>query len=367
MDQLLREWPPGFGGVERVAHALAVEEPGKVFSLQDSQNLKDSVSVNYHREALPSFALGRLLLPLPSYSLFHLLISRRPLIVHLPCPSVLFLASLAKVIRPGRSIKVYWHAFLEQREGIVGLCEQTYQWIAILMLRFFPAISTSPVLIEGLQAKGISAARINFLPCALTPEAEDSYGLIWEKRKELLSSSGTIIFIGRLDSYKRVDWLIRIFPEISSASQLLILGEGPYRSRLELLAKHLLRPHQVAHFFGRVNETRKQELLARADVLVLPSAQSNEAFGIVQLEAMACGVPAFSFANRFSGMFWVSRLPGLAWTGNPNELAPLLQHLLVDSDLYRLAANQARSRYEQNFAVAIWRKRFAAIREGNVD
>ena len=79
--QLLRERPPGYGGVERVAHELAQAWHAQgsvavVFSFsrrQVAQLGSDPLSVAYRRVSLPSVALGRLLLPLPSRQLFRLL------------------------------------------------------------------------------------------------------------------------------------------------------------------------------------------------------------------------------------------------------------------------------------------------------
>ena len=86
LDQLLREWPPGFGGVERVAHEIASALGGSVYSL-DVQNksrlLQDPLSVDYPRIRLPRFNIfGRLLTAF--LALFDLLLSNRPLHGHLP-------------------------------------------------------------------------------------------------------------------------------------------------------------------------------------------------------------------------------------------------------------------------------------------
>ena len=60
IQQLIREWPPGFGGVERVAHELASVWGGEVFSF-DVQNKAgfsdDPMLVSYRRIKLPCFHL----------------------------------------------------------------------------------------------------------------------------------------------------------------------------------------------------------------------------------------------------------------------------------------------------------------------
>ena len=98
IEQLLREWPPGFGGVERVAHELATFWRGTVYSLDvqcQSGVDNDPLLVGYPRRRLPCTApFGRLHLPLPSRALWLLLLSPTPLHGHLPSPGVLLVLGL---------------------------------------------------------------------------------------------------------------------------------------------------------------------------------------------------------------------------------------------------------------------------------
>ena len=88
VQQLLRDWPPGFGGVERVAHELGSFWGGDVYSL-DVQRMSeaslDPLVVSYPRKLLKSFRFfGRCYLPLPCFFLVRLLFSSAPLHGHLP-------------------------------------------------------------------------------------------------------------------------------------------------------------------------------------------------------------------------------------------------------------------------------------------
>ena len=123
-----------------------------------------------------------------------------------------------------------------------------------------------------------------------------------------------IVFIGRLDSYKRLDWLFDALAQLSTSWKLVVVGDGPKRFRFEQLADRRFGHVSPVSFLGRLSEAAKFEQIAAADLLVLPSSCSNEAFGIVQLEAMAAGRIALAFDQPRSGMSWVSSLSGLPWS-----------------------------------------------------
>ena len=82
VDQILREWPPGYGGVERVAHELAGAWGGHVYSFDVQRQSgigHDPFQVAYPRKFLPRAKLvGRLHFPLPSLTLWQLLRSKLP-------------------------------------------------------------------------------------------------------------------------------------------------------------------------------------------------------------------------------------------------------------------------------------------------
>jgi ABC-type polysaccharide/polyol phosphate transport system ATPase subunit/glycosyltransferase involved in cell wall biosynthesis len=360
--QLLREWPPGYGGVERVAHELAVHwhqqgQPATVFSLvgpPDVRDLADPLPVPYWRALLPRLALGRLLLPLPSLSLWRLLSSPEPLHAHLPCPGVLLLVVLARLLRPRRPISVHWHAFLQVEATPAGLLIGLYQHVALAVVKRLPrVITTSPVLVAELVRCGCRPDRLQALPCCLAAEQEAA-ALALPFRSAAPATAAEpfqVLFIGRLDSYKRVDWLLAALASLRTPWRLDVVGDGPRRHQLELLAQG-----KPVKFWGRLDEVAKLERLAAAQVLVLPADRCNEAFGIVQLEAMAAGIPALAFRLPRSGMAWVSQLPGLTWSGAPADLATVLQRLAAEPAWRAVLGRQARDRYRQLFARQLWQR-----------
>ena len=363
LHQILREWPPGYGGVERVSHELGSTFGSTIHCLDVSNQRfqpEDPVSVDYCRSYLPSFRVfGRFFLPLPTRSLFDLLISSEPIHGHLPSPGVLFVLVLSRLLRPQRHVTAHWHCFLEVSAGCSGFPYRFYQWLALLFLPHLTAVvTTSPQLVQNLSRCGCSPDRLIMLPCCLSADQENNV-LSLSYPKATKNSPLSVLFIGRLDSYKRLDWLLEALSRLSVPWRLSIVGDGPKRAYFEKFAYDLIKipfgfdKHPV-QFYGRQSEAEKLHRLADSDLLVLPSDRSNEAFGIVQLEAMAAGRPALAFDLPRSGMGWVCQLPSLSWSQSPDGLAAVLQHLADHPQLRSLLSRQARERYLTLFARSVW-------------
>jgi glycosyltransferase involved in cell wall biosynthesis len=101
-----------------------------------------------------------------------------------------------------------------------------------------------------------------------------------------------VLFVGALDRphyFKGIEVLLRSFARINDAEvKLLVVGDGDLRPRYQALSKSLGLDGRVI-FCGRVPDAVLPLHYALCDCLVLPSTTMGEAFGIVLLEAMACG------------------------------------------------------------------------------
>jgi len=103
------------------------------------------------------------------------------------------------------------------------------------------------------------------------------------------SQDPLFLALGRLADYKRLDLLLRLWERVRpvTGGQLVIVGDGPERARLQTLAG----PGVV--FTGRVSEQEKHRLLCSAWLLVHPAL--IEGWGIVVSEAAIRGTPAIAF------------------------------------------------------------------------
>jgi rhamnosyl/mannosyltransferase len=119
---------------------------------------------------------------------------------------------------------------------------------------------------------------------------------------------------------------------------------------MQMMTDRLGLKSQVS-FLGEVSESQRRILLHAADVFVLPSIDQREAFGIAQLEAMACGKPVVS-SNLPTGVRFVNQqgVTGfLVPPEDPDALAEALSRLLDDPELRARFGRAARARIEQQF------------------
>lgn len=111
--------------------------------------------------------------------------------------------------------------------------------------------------------------------------------------KQAIAPNGEriLIHVSNFRPVKRVDDVIYIFKIVNDEipSKLLLIGDGPERSRCEELSRKLGLTADI-RFLGKQDAV--EELLAVSDLFLLPS--SSESFGLAALEAMACQVPVIS-------------------------------------------------------------------------
>lgn len=108
-------------------------------------------------------------------------------------------------------------------------------------------------------------------------------------------SKPTILYLGRIKKYKRVDLLVKIMPEISKRiphANLLIAGWGTEASSIADLTMRSITRRKVK-IIGPVTESEKRYLLSKSWVFVNPSV--GEGWGISVIEANLYGVPTVAF------------------------------------------------------------------------
>lgn len=170
-----------------------------------------------------------------------------------------------------------------------------------------------------------------------------------------------VVFLGCLRAYKGLPFLLRALARLKGV-RAVIAGEGPLRPELEKLAGELRIAERV-HFAGRVDHEDAVALLHAAAMFVLPSHLRSEAFGLCQIEAMACGLPIIS-TDLPTGVPEVNRdgETGLIVPpGDAEALAAAIKKLIDDPDLRKRLGEGGKQRARENYGAETMSERVAEV------
>jgi glycosyltransferase involved in cell wall biosynthesis len=210
----------------------------------------------------------------------------------------------------------YWREYL----GRLGFIAATMERLSVKLPDRIIAVSPH------------TAARLATILASTKPVLNVTNGIDAQAiaRLEAALETSDVIFVGRLLEHKNVDLLIRAVAELAllrPSIKCLIVGDGPERASLEALTRELGVTKNVI-FKGFVAQDRdKLRLLKASKVFALPS--TREGFGIVALEAMACGLSVVTVdhpdnAARYLITPTTGRLSGVTSRGIAKAIADLL-------------------------------------------
>jgi glycosyltransferase involved in cell wall biosynthesis len=170
-----------------------------------------------------------------------------------------------------------------------------------------------------------------------------------------------LVFIGGLDEahyFKGIDILLEaLFLSTCQNWRLKIIGDGNRRSVYEEKAKNLLFNNKI-EFTGKLSDAELTRSLQNADLLILPSINSNEAFGIVLIEALACGVPVLASDLPGVRKVFTEGVQGLlAKPNNANDLKNKLEFILSNEPVRRQMAIAARQLAEEKYNLELMKAR----------
>src|SRR6516164_9014652 len=159
-----------------------------------------------------------------------------------------------------------------------------------------------------------------------------------------------LVHLSNFRPVKRVTDVIEIFERVQKQvpSRLVLIGDGPERSRAEWLAVHK-GIHDKIEFLGK--QDRVHEKLAVADVLLLPS--QLESFGLAALEAMACEVvPIATNAGGVPEVIDHGETGFLADVGDVDAMAGYAIEVLSDDERLKRMGEQARAAAQARFCAS---------------
>jgi rhamnosyl/mannosyltransferase len=197
-------------------------------------------------------------------------------------------------------VVVWWHSDVVRQKTLM-------KFYRPIMERF---LKRADVIIVATQGH-IDGS--DYLPkykekCVIIPFGVDS--IIEQRADEYLQQNKVInreivrfLFVGRLVYYKGCEILLDAFCKVKNA-ELIMIGSGEHEDGLKQLTKQYGLEEKVC-FLGAVDDEQLSQEFGECDVFVLPSILKSEAFGLVQIEAMAYGKPVIN-TNLPSGVPYVS-------------------------------------------------------------
>jgi glycosyltransferase involved in cell wall biosynthesis len=273
---------------------------------------------------------------------------------HYPFPSgelALVCSSMRSERRPAAVCS--YHSDMVAMSAAKRALSTPYAALTRVFLRNVDALLVaSPQLAGNSRFLAASPDRIHLVPYGIdpTPFSRTPAGEAAAARLRRTYGTPLTLFVGRLVPYKGVDVLLRAMPHVPGS--LVLVGDGPLRRDLEGLAEQLDLAGRV-RFIGSASQDDLVALFHAADLLALPSVTPNEAFGLVQLEAHACGVPVVSTALPtgvpFANLHGVTGL--VVAPGDSEELAAALGLLLEDESLRAELGRRARARLLDEFTL----------------
>lgn len=211
-------------------------------------------------------------------------------VVHFP--NVLALLPLLFVKH--KKIFIYWHSDIRQQSFFL---RKTFFLLEKMLIAKAKLIifATS----EHRSGSIHNFKKINSQIIPYTLNNEDISFKTYEYRISNNIPKKTLVFIGRLVEYKGIPYLINAIKTIDA--NLLIVGAGPLDAELREMSRNISN----VKFLGRVDDL--EDVYKKASLLVLPSINAAEMFGVVQIEAFARGIPVISTRIKNSGVSIVNR------------------------------------------------------------
>jgi len=225
-------------------------------------------------------------------------------------------------------------------------------------------LPTSPTYPPGSRFLRPYGAKIEVLPMGidLRPYREPSAEARAEADRIRARYAGPLwLGCGRLIYYKGFLNAIRALTRVPGT--LLLVGDGPERPALEAEARQLGVADRVA-FLGSMSYLDIVPYYLAAHAFLFPSNARSEAFGLVQVEAMAAGCPVINTSIPHSGVAWVSLHEETGLTvpiDDPVALADAANRLLSEPGLRDRLAAAGRLRASREFDHRAMAERSLAI------
>lgn len=351
-------YPPHPGGMERVVQTLCQSTRGlvenHVLVANASRATIEEVLDGVYVTRVGTIAAAGSVHVAPALASWLRKIPADLIVLHEPNPWALLSYAIA---RPPAPLVIWYHS------DVVRPALQ-YALFYAPLARFVYGrarriVVSSPALAQHAAPLASYQAHVRVIPFGIDPAAWTPAAAAGAPAPE---RDRFVLFAGRHVGYKGVDVLLRALA--GNAARAVIVGDGPKRAAWEALSRELGLAGRVT-FTGEVADAELRRLMHACAVLVLPSVTQAEAFGYVQLEAMASGKPVIS-TDVPSGVSWVNqdhRTGLVVAAGDADALRAAIDLLMADAALRAQYGTAGRARVEEEFTLGRLRERLRLLYE----
>lgn len=291
--QVVCIYPPSTGGIGMSAFKLqksfSKEHESVVFSISHKKELEKEQKSNEIIYLNPFLKLGYGAVP---FSLLTKLKNFDLIYFHYPFFGTACIIYLFKLLHPRKKIIIHYHMDVKHKNILFKVLSWPEELIKkSLFKKSTTIVSASLDYIKNSQIKNIYQKyqnKFKEIPFAINTE---------EFKANIASKENVLLFVGGLDKahyFKGVEILIQAFSELNNKEyRLRIIGEGDQKDKFVKLCQKLGVENRI-EFLGKLEKDELIKNYQKAKITILPSINSNEAFGIVLIESLACATPVIA-------------------------------------------------------------------------
>ena len=342
-------YPPIVGGIEKNINLICT-------SLKDEFDIKVLISNRkpyYEKEIIEGVEVNKVCslfrimsAPIsPSYPFWLKRINADILHFHHPNPTAELSYLLAKP--KGKVVVTYHSDIIRQKLGLklYGGLLKKFLAKAEIILATSPNYIESSEFLSGFKDKcRVVPLGIDLEKFSTSPEEKEFYETEKRRRNKI-----QVVFVGMLRYYKGLHFLIDAMREVDA--DLKIIGKGPEEDSLKKQVGAFGLNKKI-NFLGEISDKELVKELYLSDIFCLPSHLRSEAYGVCQIEAMACGLPVVS-TNLDTGVPFVNKdgESGIVVeVGSSKALADAINFLIKNPEIRMEMREKAQRRAKELFS-----------------
>ena len=295
--------------------------------------------------------------------------------VHLPQFEASLLGLLGRLA--GRPVVLTYHCDLQLPEGWFNRVVDKVVFVSNYLAGHLAqaAVAYTQDFAEHSHFLSRFLDKVRVIPPPVIMPAPDPAAVEAFRAEHDLSGRPVVGMAARLATEKGVEVLIEAMPRLLDAFPRLkvlfagqyqdVMGEEAYYRRLMPMIEELGGEHW--EFLGVLGQEEMPSFYAACDILVVPSLNSTESFGLVQVEAMLCGTP--SIASNLPGVRQPPRMTGMGEVvpiGDSGALAEAILRILQQPSDYTKPRRLIEDTFSLERTVSGYEALFEALAPGRV-